>query len=139
MSPAVKSFLQRWIITTLGVLVAANVVKGISYDTAGSLLVASLLLGVFNGVLRPIIMILSFPLMILTLGLFTLVINAFLLYLVGILVKPFHVAGFWPAFKGALLISIVSMFANAAIGKKEPPRQVKTAKPPEERGPVIDV
>ena len=138
MSPGVKSFLQRWAVTTLGVLVAANAVQGISYETNSALLAASLLLGIFNGVLRPIMMILSLPLMILTLGLFTLVINGFMLYLVGILVKPFHVAGFWPAFKGAFVISIVSILANALIGKG-PDQKPPVSPPPPERGPVIDV
>jgi putative membrane protein len=137
-----SSFLLRWMVTTVGVLVAANIVDGIRYESIVGLVVASLLLGIFNSILRPIMFLLSLPLMILTLGLFTFVINGLMLYLVGQIVKSFHVAGFWPAFKGALVISIVSFLANGLIGRGESkpsgPRP-PTPPGPEDRGPVIDV
>src|ERR1700757_2490709 len=76
MSPGISSFLRRWFVTTIGVLVASNVVSGVQADNVGALLAASLVLGVLNALLRPIMMILTFPLMIVTLGLFTFVINA---------------------------------------------------------------
>ena len=79
MTENLKPFLQRWAITTVAVLVAANVVTGIRYDTTGGLLAASLLLGILNAFLRPVMLLLSLPLLILTLGMFTLVINAILL------------------------------------------------------------
>src|SRR5687767_5291094 len=112
MSDSVKAFLQRWFVTTLGVLAAAGIVNGVHAEGAVPLLAASLLLGILNAILRPILMIAALPLLILTLGLFTFVINALLLYFVANLVKGFSVAGFWPAFKGALVISIISVFAN---------------------------
>src|ERR1041385_1877983 len=112
MSPRLKSFLQRWVVNTLGVLVAATVVAGIHYDTALGLLMASLLLGVLNAFVRPLMILLSLPLLIFTLGFFILVINALLLYLVGSLLKPFHVDTFGAAFLGALIISIVSLLVN---------------------------
>src|SRR5690242_13141679 len=148
MSPAVKSFLQRWLVTTLGVLAAANLVNGVHADNMVALLGASLLLGILNAVLRPLLMLLSLPLLILTLGLFTLVINAVLLYFVSDLVKGFHAADFWSAFKGGLVISIVSIIANLVFGKKQARIEVKkTSSPtPPERpkvdtgdGPIIDV
>ena len=80
MPAALKSFLQRWLINAVAVMVAANLIKGIEYQTLGGLLVASLLLGIFNALLRPLLVLLSLPLVIFTLGLFTLVINALLLY-----------------------------------------------------------
>jgi putative membrane protein len=95
MSPKLKTFLQRWVVTTLAVLVASNLGLGIEYDTVSGLLVASLLLGIFNAFLRPILMLLSLPLLLVTLGLFTLVINALLLLWVGSLVPAFHVRDFW--------------------------------------------
>jgi putative membrane protein len=101
----VKEFLQRWLITTVAVLVAAHIVPGIEYTNVTDLFVASLLLGVLNAIARPILMLLSLPLVILSLGLFLLVINAGLLYFVGWVVKGFNVAGFWSAFFGALIIS----------------------------------
>ncbi|MBM3841412.1 MAG: phage holin family protein [Verrucomicrobia bacterium] len=139
-----KPFLQRWAITTLAVLVAANVVDGIHYDTLGGLLVASLLLGVLNAFLRPVMLLLSLPLLILTLGLFTLVINAMLLSFVGWLVRPFHVDSFGAAFWGSLVISIVSLVVNLMLGTHQVKIETRRGKgPPGGRdsgdGPVIDV
>ena len=76
-------FIKRWMVTTVGVLVAARFVSGISYDNTAALLLASLVLGVLNAVLRPVMLLLSLPLVIVTLGLFTLVVNGALLLLVG--------------------------------------------------------
>ena len=139
-----KPFLQRWAITTLSVLVAANVVKGIRYDNVGGLLVASLLLGILNAFLRPVMLLLALPLLILTLGLFTLIINAMLLSLVGSLVRPFHVDSFSAAFWGSLVISIISLVVNLLLGtnqiKVETRRQKRPPGGPEGGdGPVIDV
>jgi putative membrane protein len=149
MPNAVQSFLWRWFVTTLGVLVAASVVSGVRADTTVALLGASLILGILNAILRPFLIIISLPLVLLTLGLFTLVINAVLLYFVGDLVKGFFVADFWSAFKGGLVISIVSMLANVfGPGKKEtrverrPPPQPPDRRPPPPdagSGPIIDV
>lgn len=143
---SVKSFIQRWVITTIGVLLAAGVVDGIDADSTVALLAASLLLGILNAFLRPILLILALPLLLLTLGLFTLIINSLLLYWVGALVDGFEVAGFWSAFKGSILISIVSVFSNMALGKKEIRIETRrTSRPQSPRqsdtgsGPVIDV
>lgn len=111
------SFLQRWVITTLAVLVAAWVVPGISYLDAASLLLASLVLGFLNAFVRPILLLLSLPFLILTLGLFVPVVNALLLLLVADLVTGFRVGGFWDAFWGGLVISITSMLVNGLLGK----------------------
>jgi putative membrane protein len=139
-----RSFFQRWAVTTAGVLIASQLVGGISYDNFAGLLTASLLLGIFNAFLRPVMLILSLPLLIVTLGLFTFVINAVLLLMVGNIVKSFHVAGFGSAFFGGVVISIVSFIANGLIGKpekrpeaSEPPRHDR--RPPPGSGPVIDV
>lgn len=144
MNSNLKSFLQRWAITTLAVLVAANVVTGIRYDTVGGLLTASLLLGILNAVLRPVMLLLSLPLLILTLGLFTLVINAILLSIVGWVVQPFHVDGFGAAFLGSFVISIVSLSVNVMLGTHRIKVEARKAgQPPDGRGdgdgPVIDV
>jgi putative membrane protein len=143
MSPAANTFFKRWLVTTLAVLVAAHVVKGIEYESYLALLAASFVLGVLNAFLRPVLMFLSLPLLFLTLGLFTLFINAALLYAVGWLVKSFRVAGFWPAFWGALVISVVSMVLNPLLGvdKGQPPASRSRLPPrrPDAQGPVIDV
>jgi putative membrane protein len=142
----VKTFLQRWVVTTLAVLVAANLVSGIHYDTVSGLLAASLLLGILNAFLRPLMMLLTLPLVILSLGLFMLVINAVLLYLVGWLVKSFRVDSFGAAFWGGLVISLVSLLVNSLVGSGESRIQFRrTKRPPPGRdnhsggGPVIDV
>jgi putative membrane protein len=149
MSPRLKSFVQRWVVNTLGVLVAANVVTGIHYDTTAGLLLASLLLGILNAFVRPLMILLSLPLLIVTLGFFILIINALLLLLVGSLLKPFHVDSFAAAFVGALIISLVSLVVNWLLGtgnmrvrvtrgshRGGPPRG---GSPPSGQGPIIDV
>ena len=144
MSDNTKSFLQRWFVTSLGVLVAAGLIDKVHADGIIPLLVASLLLGVLNAFLRPILLIATIPLVIVTFGLFIFVINALLLYLVAHLVKGFYVADFWTAFKGAIVISIVSVIANMMFGKKRAcaaPARKNPPKPPADTGtgPVIDV
>jgi putative membrane protein len=150
MSPKLKSFLQRWLVNTLGVLVAANVVNGIRYDTVLGLVMASLLLGILNAFVRPIMIVLALPLLLFTLGLFILVINALLLYFVGGLLRSFHVDSFTAAFLGALLISLVSLVCNAFLGTGGARVQVTTGRqsrrrvgppgpPTDGPGPVIDV
>src|SRR5665213_1139386 len=102
------SFLKRWIVTTLAVLVAANIVPGIHYDTFSGLLGATLVLSLLNAIVWPVLILLSLPVVIVTLGFFVLVINALLLYWVGHM-KTFHVDSFWAAFFGGLVISIISL------------------------------
>ena len=139
-----KLFIQRWIISTVAVLVATYIVPGIKYENWKDLLVATLVLGLLNGFLRPILMLLSLPLLIFTLGLFTLVINALLLLLVSALLGDrFTVDGFWSAFWGALTISIVSMLLNSITGSGNSRVTVHRGKPPapnkDDDGPIIDV
>lgn len=140
-----KKFLQSWVVNTLAVLVAVYVVKGIHYTKPLDLLVASLLLGILNAVLRPILMFLALPLLLLTLGLFTLVINALLLYFVASLLQPrFYVDSFWAAFWGALIISLVSIVLNSLTGSGHSRVRVQRRPPPSRGGsdgpgPVIDV
>jgi putative membrane protein len=144
MSDKLKQFLQRWIISTLAVLVATYVVPGITYGSAVDLLIATLVLGLLNSFLRPVLMLLSLPLLIFTLGLFTIVINALLLLMVSALVGQSHFAvkGFWAAFWGALVISIVSLILNSVTGSGESRIRVERGKkpePPKKDDDVIDV
>ncbi len=147
-SSALKAFLQRWLINTLAVLVATRLVTGITYDSATTLFVASLLLGILTAFLRPLMLLLSLPLLIFTLGLFTLVINALLLFWVGKLVNGFQVESFSAAFWGALVISLISLILNSLTGTGNARMQVRRGQappPPPDRddkgggGPVIDV
>jgi putative membrane protein len=141
----VKKFILTWIINTLAVLVAAYIVHGIVYQKPLDLIVASLLLGIFNAVLRPILMFLALPLLIFTLGLFTLVINALLLYFVAGLLQPhFYVDSFGSAFWGALIISLVSVILGTLTGVGNSRVHIKHHRRPlnsnrDGGGPVIDV
>src|ERR1700733_9149212 len=121
MQPDAKKFLrflQSWAINTLAVLVAVILLHGhIAYGRWSDLLIASLLLGILNAFIRPILIFFALPLLIFTLGLFMLVINALLLYFVGVLMAPhFQVDSFGFAFLGALIISVVSVALNVLTG-----------------------
>lgn len=147
----VKEFLHQFVVGTLAVLVAVNVVGGITYDTPANLLLASLVLGALNAFLRPLLLLGCLPLLILTLGLFLIVINAILLKLTGELVNGFEVEDFWSAILGALVISIVTLIANSLSGKGNSKVHFNRAQPREsppnkrgydrddDDGPVIDV
>src|SRR6185295_4015247 len=100
-----SGFLGRWLVTAISVLAAAHLVNGLSYDSYGSLAVAALILGALNVFLRPVLLLLSLPFLLLSFGLFTFVINGLLFYMVGSIVKGFYVANFWSAFWGALVVS----------------------------------
>jgi putative membrane protein len=109
-----KPFLTRWFVTTLAVFLAAQIVPGISYgDRLGTLLGASLLLGIVNAFVRPILLLLSLPLILVTMGFFILVVNALMLKLVGGLIPGFTVDSFRAAFFGSLIISLVSWALSA--------------------------
>ncbi len=145
MPSGLKEFLQRWAINTVAVLVAAHVVKGIHYDTPTGLLVATLLLGLLNAFVRPLLMLLSLPLLVLTLGLFQLIINAALLYFVGSIVTTFVVETFGAAVLGAFLISVISVLLGLLTGVGGSRIQVQRRPQPPRRpdddgkGPIIDV
>jgi putative membrane protein len=108
-----RHFVFRWIITTVAVMIAPVFIRGIHYDTTPALIGAALLLGILNAFVRPVLLILSAPLILLTLGFFILIINALMLRLVPSMVIGFHVDSFGSAFWGALLISIISWILSA--------------------------
>ncbi len=148
MSPRLKKFLQSWAINTLAVGMAGLILHNhIHYKNQNPLYLfaASLLLGILNSILKPLIMLLALPLLVFTLGLFMFVINALLLYFVGFLLKPyFSVDTFWYAFLGALIISIVSVVLNTMAGTGGSRIRVQRGNRPSDSGPggsgpVIDV
>lgn len=110
---AMRHFVIRWLITTLAVMVAAAFINGIRYDSTGALIGAALLLGILNAFVRPVLLVLGAPLILLTLGFFILIINALMLYCVPSIVGGFHVDRFGSAFWGAILIGIVSWLLSA--------------------------
>lgn len=108
-------FVLRWAINLLALVIAGSLIPGIRIQSIEMGIIAAGILGVVNAVIRPIVLILTLPINLLTLGLFTLVINAFLLELVAELVPGFRVDSFKAAFLGALLISVVSWLLNIFI------------------------
>src|SRR5215469_15561064 len=129
-------FLIRLVASAIALAVATAVVPGIELQTASTgskvltLLAVALIFGVVNAVLKPIIKVIGCAFYVLTLGLIALVVNALLLWLTswvaGKLKLPFHITGFWPAFWGAIIISLVSWLLNLLIGDRpkrdnEPP------------------
>ena len=108
-----RHFVFRWAVTTVAVMVASSLLHGIRYDSVAALIGAALLLGIFNAFIRPVLLILSAPLILVTLGFFILIVNALLLLLVPSIVSGFHVDGFWSAFWGAIIISLISWLLSA--------------------------
>jgi putative membrane protein len=146
-------FLQSWIINTVAVLLAVVILRNhISYgDKLANLLIASLLLGILNAFVRPILMLIALPLLIFTLGLFMLVINALLLALLTLLLPFFHITSdgihfsFGYAFLGAFIISVISVILNVLTGNARVSVQRRRPPPGPPKnsgggnGPVIDV
>jgi putative membrane protein len=124
-----RGVLLRWLVLTAAVLMAAWLLEGIRVGGILWAVLASALLGILNAVLRPVLILLTLPLNILTLGLFTFVINALLLMIVSSLLPGFEVRGFWTALGGALIIAVASWLLNRFIG---PSGRV-------EKGDVIDL
>jgi putative membrane protein len=107
--------LTRWLIITVAILLASTILPGIHVDSLKTAIIAAAILGVLNAFLRPVLLILTLPLTVLTLGIFAFVLNAFMLLLVAYFVPEFKVDGFFTAFLGALIISVVSWIANRFI------------------------
>jgi len=109
----VRHFVFRWAITTVAVMVASAILRGIRYDSVAALIAAALLLGILNAFVRPVLLLLSAPLILLTLGFFILVVNGLMLLIVPGIVTGFHVDSFGSAFWGAIIISLVSWLLSA--------------------------
>lgn len=102
------NILIRWLVNAIALMAIAYYVPGIVVNGFYAALITVLVLGLINAVIRPIAIFLTLPVNIVTLGLFTLVVNACMLWIAATIVKGFTVTGFWPAFWGALILSIVS-------------------------------
>jgi len=165
MPPKVKDLLLRWIITTLAVLITAEVVPGIEYDTGRGLLVATLMLGLLNVFLRPLMVAVTIgalgvvnfvlgmrlamrtlPLQFIFFGFLLLAINALLLLFVSRVVPAFHVNTFATAFWGGLLIGVLTLALNVLTGRSNSRIEFRRGPPPPptprsggDDGPVIDV
>lgn len=113
-----KGLLIRWLFLTGAILVAAHLIEGIEVKGVWSAFFAAAILGVLNAFFRPIVILLTLPINILTLGLFTFVINAILVMMVSGVVGGFEVHGFWSALLGSLIISLVSWLLNSFINEQ---------------------
>lgn len=112
-----NGFLVRMAITAVALWLAGHIVPGMDLGGVGTVLGAALLLGIVNAFVRPVVVLLTLPLTILTLGLFLLVVNAMMLGLVSMVFEDFTLGGFWSAFFGAIFVSFFSWLASAFIGK----------------------
>jgi putative membrane protein len=104
-----------WLINALALIAVAYLMPGIAVSSFGAALVAALVLGLVNAVVRPVLVLLTLPVTILTLGLFIFVLNGLLFWMVGSWLEGFHVAGFWSAVFGAIVFSIISWALSALV------------------------
>ena len=110
--------LLRWLVSALGFLAISQLIPGITVTSFGTALVLALLWGLVNITIKPILILLTLPFNILTLGIFTFIINGFLLWLLGGVVKGFEVQGFWVAVLGALFLSVLSSVSHWALSHR---------------------
>ena len=111
-----NGFLIRAVVVGIGLWLASQIVPGVHIVSIESLIAAALLLGIINAFVRPILVILTFPITLLTLGFFLLVINGLMIELVAFFLKGFIIAGFWPAFFAAIVVSLTSWLMSGWIG-----------------------
>jgi putative membrane protein len=111
-------FILRGLFAALGLWAASEIFSGITINSPMTLILAGLLLGVVNAIVRPIAVVLSLPALLVTVGLFLLVINAAMLGLVALLLPGFHIGGFWTAVGASIVVSLVSGMASWFIGSR---------------------
>jgi putative membrane protein len=109
-------FLLRAAVTALALWVASQLLDGLQFTSNGKLLLAAVLLGLVNAIVRPIAFILTLPITVVTLGLFLLVLNAAMIGLVAFVIPGFTISGFWTAVGGAVIVGLVSWAASTVIG-----------------------
>ena len=113
-----KGFLLKWLINVVALLAVVKLISGVSVDRWESAVFAGLVLGLVNAFLRPMVILFTLPLNVLSLGLFTFVINAAMFYLVSKIVAGFEIIDFWSAFWGALIFSLASFILNLFLNSQ---------------------
>ena len=113
-------FLIHWGITAVSLWLASKIFSGVTFDNLTSLVVSALLLGFANAIIKPLLIVLTLPLTLLTFGLFVLVLNALMVLLVASLVKGFRVSSFWTAFFASIFISLLSIVIGAFVTDGSP-------------------
>ena len=111
-----EGFLIRTVVVGIGLWLASQIVPGVEFQSTGTLIAAALLLGIVNAFVRPILIILTFPITLVTLGFFLLVINGLMILLVAWFLPGFVVLGFWPAFFAAIVVSLTSWVMSGWVG-----------------------
>ncbi len=116
----IRRFLLRWLVNFLGLWAAAALLSGIKYDDRiAVLIIAALVFSLVNALIRPIVLVLALPAIILTLGLFTLVVNGFMLYLVTLIYHKFTVTSFWSAIGAVMIVWLVNYLLNDLLVEKK--------------------
>jgi len=118
-------FLVHWAITGISLWVASHLFRGLKFDSTGALVVSALLLGLANAIVKPLLIVLTLPLTLVTFGLFLLVINALMILLVAALVKGFRVSGFWTALFASIFISLLSVVIGSFVTGSDPAEKVQ--------------
>jgi len=113
-----RGLVVRWLVCAVALYLTDLILPGMEIQSVGALLFAAAAIGILNAIVRPVILLVTLPLNILTLGLFTLIINAAMLKLASDVVRGFEVHGFWAAFAGWLLLSFFTFVINFLIGER---------------------
>lgn len=113
------NLLIRWIISAASVMIAAYVVPGVLLTSFWTAILVALVLGIINALFKPLLVLLTLPINILSLGLFTLVINAVLVWLAAALIEGFSISGFWVALLFSLVLSVLTFFLNKLMPDKD--------------------
>ncbi|ADU38830.1 MULTISPECIES: phage holin family protein [Variovorax] len=121
----ITPFLVHWAITAVSLWVASLLFRGLKFDGTGALVISALLLGLANAVVKPLLIVLTLPLTLVTFGLFLLVINALMILLVAALVKGFKVSGFWTALFASIFISLLSIVIGSFVTSDDPAEKVQ--------------
>ncbi|MEW5722313.1 MAG: phage holin family protein [Thermodesulfobacteriota bacterium] len=123
----------RWLISALSLLATGYLVPGFEVRSFWYALFAAVVLGILNAVVRPVLIVLTLPLTVVTLGLFIFVVNALMLWLLSALMEGIQIAGFWPALAGAFILSVIGWLTSSFIGGKGQVEYIDLQKGPDGR------
>jgi putative membrane protein len=129
------NLLVRWGVLALGVALAAHIVRGISYDDFTTLVMVVLVMSFLNAILKPLLVLFTLPFILLTMGLGLIIINALLFRFAGWLVTGFHVANFWSALGGAIIVGVTNFVMSRLLARPAAAER----RPPAKRDDVIDI
>lgn len=111
------SFVLTWLVTAASLVITAQLVPGLKVDSIIAAIIAAILLGFVNAIVRPVLILLTLPLTFLTLGLFLFIVNGISLGLVAVLTPGFAIAGFFPALVGSIILTILSSLIQFLVGR----------------------